>query len=86
MESNWRYLIPYTGMTGYPIELMAMQRLSTPTVWGLLCKRSDDGSCVRFLAGPDQLPYSPVGLPKLAPHFPFGYDVYPDSWFFEWPP
>lgn len=86
MESNWRYFVPYTGLAGIGIPMLAMQRLSTPDVWGLIGGEINDGFVRQWLAGPDQLPTFFQGLPKLAPNFPYGYDVFPDSWFLEWPP
>lgn len=84
MESDWRFNVweqgmsfYYAGFSYYPIRLLA-RSLDNPFVWiGEAINPGDNVPTFMVPFGGSQLEYS-GSLSRLAPNFPYGYDVEPD--------
>lgn len=78
MESNWRQNVPVMGMACSDWELSA-RYVHSPDLFIVKDKRSPPFYCsVWQWFGINTLPVYVGGVFKLAPHFPYGYEVEPD--------
>lgn len=78
MESEWRFNVADWNMTRTPWRLAARMRGVNEGLVIAQYGQPDDPGVLVWFAGPDLIPISFAVFPKLAPHFPFGYEVDPD--------